>query len=181
MREIATTRVLCALADLEATGGRGFSVGEGDWPLRGFVVKTANGVAAYVNTCPHAGHPLDLRPNRFLTPDRNLILCASHGAVFTRDTGLCIAGPCPRLWRTPIPVESWSEYVLLAEGVDAERFANEPLSEFFTGTMPDRGPRPGNRQALRLATEDLLEQVESFELARALAAVVVFAVTQRTA
>jgi naringenin degradation protein FdeD len=126
-REIDTTRVLCALADLEATGGRGFTVGEGDWPLRGFVVQTADGVAAYVNTCPHAGHPLDLRPNRFLTPDRNLILCASHGAVFTRDTGLCIAGPCPGQSLTPVPIEVVGGYVMLAEGVDVERLANLPL------------------------------------------------------
>ena len=124
--EIDTTRVLCSLADLEATGGRGFTVGEGDWPLRGFVVKTATGVAAYVNTCPHAGHPLDLRPNRFLTPDRTLILCASHGAVFTRDEGLCIAGPCPGQSLRRVPVEVVGEYVLLADGVDPGALANGP-------------------------------------------------------
>ena len=126
-REIDTTRVLCSLADLEATGGRGFTVGEGDWPLRGFLVRTANGVAAYINTCPHAGHPLNFKPDRFLTPDRNLILCASHGAIFTRDTGLCIAGPCPGQSLTPVPVEVYGEYVLLADGVDVERLANGPL------------------------------------------------------
>ncbi len=124
--EIATARVLCSLADLEDTGGRGFTVGEGDWPLRGFVVKATHGVAAYVNTCPHAGHPLDLRPNRFLTPDRTLILCASHGAVFTRDEGLCIAGPCPGQSLRRVPVEVVGEYVLLADGVDPGALANGP-------------------------------------------------------
>jgi nitrite reductase/ring-hydroxylating ferredoxin subunit len=124
-REIDTTRVLCALSELEATGGRGFTVGEGDWPLRGFVVKTASGVAAYINTCPHAGHPLDLRQNHFLTPDRNLILCASHGAVFTRDTGLCIAGPCPGQSLTPVPIEVVGGYVMLADGVDPIALANK--------------------------------------------------------
>jgi nitrite reductase/ring-hydroxylating ferredoxin subunit len=125
-REIDTTRVLCALAELEATGGRGFTVGEGDWPLRGFVVRASKGVAAYVNTCPHAGHPLDLRPNRFLTPDRSLILCGSHGALFTRDEGLCIAGPCPGQSLRRVPVEVVGEYVLLADGVDPNALANEP-------------------------------------------------------
>jgi len=118
--------VLCSLGDLDATGGRGFTVGEGDWPLRGFVVKSTHGVAAYVNTCPHAGHPLDLRPNRFLTPDRSLILCASHGALFTRDEGLCIAGPCPGQSLRRVPVEVVGEYVLLADGVDPDALANEP-------------------------------------------------------
>lgn len=126
-RELDVTRVLCSLAELQDTGSRGFSVGEGDWPLRGFVVRTATGIAAYVNYCPHAGHPLNIRPNRFLTPDGNLILCCSHGALFARDNGLCIAGPCQGQKLTPIPVETVAGYVLMAEGVDVERLANEPL------------------------------------------------------
>jgi nitrite reductase/ring-hydroxylating ferredoxin subunit len=127
VREIDTTRVLCSLAELEETGSRGFAVGEGEWPLRGFIVKTAGGVAAYVNVCPHAGHPLNLRPNRFLTSDRTLILCCSHGALFARDDGLCIAGPCAGQSLTPVSIEVVAGYVLLAEGVDVERLANLPL------------------------------------------------------
>jgi nitrite reductase/ring-hydroxylating ferredoxin subunit len=125
-REIDTARVLCALAELEPTGGRGFTVGEGDWPLRGFIVRTSRGVAAYVNTCPHAGHPLNFRPDRFLTPDRNLILCASHGALFTRDEGLCIAGPCPGQSLRRVPIEVVGEYVLLAADVDPAALADAP-------------------------------------------------------
>jgi nitrite reductase/ring-hydroxylating ferredoxin subunit len=124
MREIDLTRVLCTLAELEATGGRGFTVGEGDRPLRGFIVRTATGVAAYVNTCPHAGHPLNFRPDKFLTPDRNLIICASHGALFARDNGLCIAGPCPGRSLTPVPIEVVGGYVLLAESADPLELAN---------------------------------------------------------
>lgn len=124
MREIDTARVLCSLVELEQTGSRGFSLGEGDWPLRGFIVRTATGIAAYVNYCPHAGHPLNMRPDRFLTPDGSLILCGSHGALFARDNGLCIAGPCQGQRLTPIPVEQVSGWVLLAEGVDVERLAN---------------------------------------------------------
>ena len=126
-REIDLTRVLCALAELDETGSRGFAVGEGDWPLRGFLVKTPNGIAAYVNCCPHAGHPLNLRPNKFLTPDRNLILCTSHGALFARDDGLCVAGPCAGQALTPIPIEVVAGFVMIAEGVDVQRLANEPL------------------------------------------------------
>jgi nitrite reductase/ring-hydroxylating ferredoxin subunit len=127
MLEIDTARVLCSLGELEETGSRGFAAGEGDWPLRGFIVRTADAVAAFVNYCPHAGHPLNFRPNKFLTPDRNLILCSSHGALFARDNGLCIAGPCAGQSLTRIPVEVVSGYVLLAEGVDVEQLANSPL------------------------------------------------------
>lgn len=125
--EVDVARVLCSLAELEATGSRGFAVGEGDWPLRGFVVKTAGGIAAYVNCCPHAGHPLNLRPHKFLTSDGNLILCCSHGALFARDNGLCIAGPCQGQSLTPIPIEVMAGFVLLPDGVDVDRLANHPL------------------------------------------------------
>ncbi|HTU67872.1 MAG TPA: Rieske 2Fe-2S domain-containing protein [Steroidobacteraceae bacterium] len=126
-REIDVTRVLCTLAELEETGSRGFAVGEGDWPLRGFVVTTPQGVAAFVNYCPHAGHPLNFRPHRFLTPDRALILCGSHGALFARDTGLCVLGPCAGQSLTKIAVEVIGGCVLLADGVDVEALANQPL------------------------------------------------------
>jgi nitrite reductase/ring-hydroxylating ferredoxin subunit len=126
-REIDLTRVLCSLAELDETGSRGFAVGEGDWPLRGFIVKTPQGVAAFVNYCPHAGHPLNFRPHRFLTPDGGLILCGSHGALFARDTGLCVLGPCAGQSLTRIPVDVVSGFVMLAEGVDVERLANSPL------------------------------------------------------
>ena len=114
MREIDTTRVLCSLAELEVIGSKGFAVGEGDWPLRGFLVKTAKGVAAYVNYCPHAGHPLNFKADKFLTPDRNLILCASHGALFTPHDGLCYIGPCKNKAIPAFPVKLIDGWVVVA-------------------------------------------------------------------
>jgi nitrite reductase/ring-hydroxylating ferredoxin subunit len=101
---------VCTLVELDEHGSRGFRVGEGDWPLRGFVVRSPDGgVRAYENTCPHAGHPLDLLPHRFLTADRHYIVCASHGALFTLEDGLCIAGPCPGRRLRPLPVSVSSD------------------------------------------------------------------------
>ena len=82
------------LDELEDPGCREFSVGEGDWPFRGFVVRRGDDVFAYENFCVHAGHPLNWAPNRFLTRDRDAIICASHGAVYAIDTGRCTKGPC---------------------------------------------------------------------------------------
>jgi nitrite reductase/ring-hydroxylating ferredoxin subunit len=96
---------VCTLEELAATGSRGFSVGEGEWPLRGFVVALSDGgIRAYVNTCPHAGHPLDLLPHRFLTADRSLIVCSSHGALFEPADGRCVAGPCTGRALRPLSV-----------------------------------------------------------------------------
>ena len=83
------------VAELASDSARGFVVGEGEWPLRGVMLRDANDVVrAYVNRCPHAGHALDMKEHDFLTSDGNFIKCASHGALFARDSGLCIAGPC---------------------------------------------------------------------------------------
>jgi nitrite reductase/ring-hydroxylating ferredoxin subunit len=125
MREIDLERVVCALSEIPASGCRGFAVGEGDWPLRGVVVRTAKGVAAYVNRCPHAGHRLNLKPHVFLTPDDALILCTSHGALFEKENGFCVAGPCAGQSLTPVPVVVENGHVLLADGVDPLALAGD--------------------------------------------------------
>lgn len=115
MREIDTARVICALHDIPEEGSRGFAIGGGDWPLRGFVVRTRSSVRAYVNHCPHAGHPLNLLPDRFLTPDGALILCSSHGALFEKLTGYCVSGPCVGRALEAIDVVVEAGLVMLAE------------------------------------------------------------------
>ena len=92
--DIDLERVVCRLSDLEPGGTRAFTIGGGDWALRGLVLRVGHEVHGYVNRCPHAGHPLDLIPGRFLTADGLLLLCSSHGALFEKSTGLCVAGPC---------------------------------------------------------------------------------------
>ncbi|MBS0580143.1 MAG: Rieske (2Fe-2S) protein [Proteobacteria bacterium] len=117
--------MICRLSDLEGEAARAFTIGRGDWPLRGLVVRAGHGVHAYLNRCPHAGHPLDLLPGRFLTADGLLILCSSHGALFEKSTGLCVAGPCPGRSLTRVPVEVVSGLVMLGAGVALEG-ATEP-------------------------------------------------------
>jgi nitrite reductase/ring-hydroxylating ferredoxin subunit len=111
-------RVICRVDDLEVPGTRAFTIGGGRWPLRGLVVRTAAGVHAYLNHCPHAGHPLDLIPGRFLTADGSLLLCSSHGALFEKSTGLCVAGPCAGRSLVPLALEVRGELVLLAPEVE---------------------------------------------------------------
>jgi nitrite reductase/ring-hydroxylating ferredoxin subunit len=124
-------RVVCRLSEVEAQGARAFTIGRGDWPLRGFVVRSADAVRGYVNRCPHAGHPLNLLPERFLTPDGALILCSSHGALFEKANGYCVAGPCAGRSLTPIALEVRNGFVLLADSVDVSAL----------GAMLADGPR----------------------------------------
>lgn len=113
-RMIDVERVICRLDDLGPTGSRGFSIGTGDWPLRGFVVRINDQVRGYINSCPHARHPLNFKPNEFLTRDGALILCASHGALFEKSTGYCVAGPCAGQSLQTLPLEVSDGYVMLA-------------------------------------------------------------------
>ena len=82
------------LDEIEDPGCREFSIGDGDWPFKGFVVRQGNDVYAYQNFCVHVGHPLNWRPDSFLTKNKDAIICASHGAMYTIETGECAGGPC---------------------------------------------------------------------------------------
>ena len=92
-RPPAGTR-LCALDDLADPGAKGFLFREGDAMFLGFVVRLGETVRGYIDHCPHAGMPLALLPNRYLTREGDLILCSSHGALFRPLDGVCVAGPC---------------------------------------------------------------------------------------
>ena len=88
-REIAVGR----LDELDDPGCREFEIGDGDWPFRGFVVRKGDEVYAYQNVCVHVGHPLNWKPDRFLTKHKSALICASHGATYEIETGYCYAGP----------------------------------------------------------------------------------------
>jgi len=120
-------RVICRLSDLAPNGARAFAIGGDERVLKGFIVRMGEAVYGYVNRCPHAGHPLDLLPGRFLAPDGTLILCSSHGALFEKRTGYCVAGPCAGRTLTPVALEVRDGCVVLADGVDVAALADAPL------------------------------------------------------
>lgn len=110
--------VICVLADLSDPGTREFTLGEGDWPLRGFVVRYRGEVRAYLNSCPHAGHPLNWKPNSFFAPNAESLICASHGALFEALTGECVAGPCLGQSLRALDIEIANGQVLLKGSPD---------------------------------------------------------------
>jgi nitrite reductase/ring-hydroxylating ferredoxin subunit len=114
---------LCRLTDIPEEDTKAFVLGEGDWPLRGLLVRTGATVQGYVNRCPHAGHMLSFRPDRFLTPDKALILCQSHGALFDKKSGRCVGGPCVGEALTRVPVMVQEGRVCLAADVDIAALA----------------------------------------------------------
>ena len=86
-------RALCRLDEIPDGGSRGFPPPPGGFTGL-FAVRQGNAVHVYVNSCPHIGTPLDWMPDRFLSADGSLIICATHGAEFRIADGECVYGPC---------------------------------------------------------------------------------------
>ena len=103
---------LCALEDLPDPGSRGFLYRADESLFLGFVVRRDGIVRGYIDRCPHAGMPLALFPNRYLTREGDLIVCSSHGALFRPTDGLCIGGPCAgkSLIAWPVTVDDVAVY-----------------------------------------------------------------------
>lgn len=81
---------LCNLEQLTNHHSKGFEV-QGQSL---FVVRKNQQVFAYLNRCPHLGIELNWQEDGFLTYEKELIQCSTHGALFTIDKGHCVAGPC---------------------------------------------------------------------------------------
>ena len=87
--------MICASGEL-LDGGDGlrFVLRRGRREEPAFVVRHQGQVYAYVNRCAHVPVELDWQPGRFFDADRRYLICATHGALYLPESGLCIAGPC---------------------------------------------------------------------------------------
>lgn len=103
---------ICRLADLPNPGAKGFVFRETRALFQGVIVREGDAVRGYVDRCPHAGWPLSILPDRYLTKDGQYLLCSAHGALFTKDDGECIAGPCVGEHLEVWPVEVVGDEVL---------------------------------------------------------------------
>ena len=81
---------LIQLNEIQEGSSLGIDIDENSF----IVVRHKEQIHVYKNSCPHLGLPLEFMPNQFLTHDKSLIQCSSHGALFEHGTGICISGPC---------------------------------------------------------------------------------------
>jgi nitrite reductase/ring-hydroxylating ferredoxin subunit len=92
--DLSNVTKVCNLDDIKNNNSLGVSIKVNGTLKKLIVVKSGKHVFAYVNSCPHTGAPLDLRPGQFLNHNKENIICSTHGALFQIRTGLCIFGPC---------------------------------------------------------------------------------------
>lgn len=86
---------ICTSSDL-VEGGRGvrFPVTAGGEDSTGFVVRYDNVVYGYLNRCAHVPIELDWNQGDFFESSGLYLMCSTHGAIYTPETGRCAGGPC---------------------------------------------------------------------------------------
>jgi nitrite reductase/ring-hydroxylating ferredoxin subunit len=89
-------------------------------PLDGFVVRSGDHIAAFVNRCPHTGVNLNWLPDQFLDLDAKYIQCSLHGALFRVEDGLCVWGPCvaQSLQRLPLELRGDEIWLIPSQAID---------------------------------------------------------------
>lgn len=81
---------VCSEAELPDGQTRGFFI-DG---LELVIARRGAKLYAYLNRCPHRGTTLDWLPDRFMSADSQHLQCATHGALFRIEDGVCLRGPC---------------------------------------------------------------------------------------
>ena len=103
----------------KGVGAKGYAlpVPKGTRPDSMFVVCRRAGetteLFGYLNDCPHVNTTLDWAPDKFLSWDKRMILCATHGAQFRIDDGYCVAGPCVGQGLIPVTVTLDGDEIML--------------------------------------------------------------------
>lgn len=90
---------LCRADDLVEGDAKGISLDSDSL----IALKRDGEIFVYRNSCPHLGVELNWLEDQFLDTDGALIQCATHGALFSIETGECIWGPCKGKYLEAIP------------------------------------------------------------------------------
>jgi nitrite reductase/ring-hydroxylating ferredoxin subunit len=109
---VTQARRLCPLEEIADGEAKAYRV-EG-FEHEVFIHREGEEVRAFLNSCPHRGTPLDWVPDRFIAPDREHFLCATHGALFRTEDGVCVAGPCFGDRLRPVAVTLEDGWIVLA-------------------------------------------------------------------
>ena len=86
--------LVCEVDELKRAGSYGWEIVINDLIVKCCIIYHQNEILSYLNRCPHTGVNLEWVPHQFLDRNNKFIQCATHGALFKIENGLCIHGPC---------------------------------------------------------------------------------------
>jgi nitrite reductase/ring-hydroxylating ferredoxin subunit len=94
---MAPSERLIAASDQIVERGKGYrftvDTDDGDW-LPAFAIRYGGAVFAYLNRCAHISVELDWAEGDFFDASGLYLICATHGATYSPESGKCVAGPC---------------------------------------------------------------------------------------
>lgn len=97
-------KVVAGVDELPAGTVKKFWLICGKYRIDCFVINHDGQFHAYINSCRHLVTPLDFVRYQFFAEDGRHLICATHGALYEPDTGLCVDGPCKGLSLYSLPV-----------------------------------------------------------------------------
>lgn len=107
--------LICRSEELADGGlGRRFQAEWRGVPAPAFVVRWMGKVYGYLNECRHIPIELDFNPGDFFDLSGQYLICATHGAYYRPNDGLCLGGPCKgaRLTRLTVLEQDGEVYYL---------------------------------------------------------------------
>jgi nitrite reductase/ring-hydroxylating ferredoxin subunit len=108
---------LCRIDEVPDGGGKEIAFGAGREAFRVLLLRRGEHVWAYLNICPHFSIPLNYEPDKFLTFDGEILMCAHHTAFFHFDDGHCFDGPCAGSNLHALPVSREGASIRFGEAV----------------------------------------------------------------
>ena len=109
-------RPICS-SDALKNGGAGFRffVQRGGRAESAFAVRYKNIAYAYLNRCSHVPTELDWTPGEFFESGGRYLVCATHGALYSPESGRCVSGRCQGKGLQVLKVVELDDVVYLTE------------------------------------------------------------------
>jgi nitrite reductase/ring-hydroxylating ferredoxin subunit len=109
-------RLICEAQTL-VDGGAGlrFTVAWDGEVCPAFAIRYAGVVRAYLNRCSHVPVQLDWMEGQFFDLTGLYLVCSTHGATYTAESGRCVYGPCAGRGLIPLTVVEANGKVYLIE------------------------------------------------------------------
>ena len=114
-----TERLICASEALHDAGTAvRFEVTYFGEIAPAFVVRFDGRVYGYLNRCGHMPMELDWREGEVFDLGGRELICSTHGATYSADSGKCLGGPCGGTPLVPLQVEERDGKVYFKDGDD---------------------------------------------------------------
>lgn len=114
MKATQQDTIIFKSADLQnAAQGLRFELPQLGEFVSGFIIRFHDKPYAYINQCAHVPVELDWNQGEFFTAQKDYIICATHGALYQPETGLCVMGPCKGKQLKPIEVIEQNQEIII--------------------------------------------------------------------